>query len=361
MTKKSIITASQLFVTLFVSRMTINITYNSYLTPGGELQDYIMSAGLAFILNFLMIIPVWLLYRHNQGLNIMDYGEDLFGKFGKIIAVFYGLYVLWICIYNFAYYNNFVSNVMAPKISIVIVSLAVVITSCYGAIKGIEGLVRVSSLIFILIAASIIFIVCASATQVKEYNFKPFFYDGYDDFAGGLRFMLMNSSSIAIMAILLPFAKGNVRRSVLLWNIGVYVVLAALLTVIVGALGDFVKTQTFPVYVLSSMAQMGILKRMDSIYIAIWTSGLFVKLSLYLYCFSLCVQRLFGGKSGKFAIITGGVAAGITAIFMSGNEQLSSLTGAANWMLTATLAVTMVIPLIIWIIAKLRFKGEARK
>lgn len=350
MTKKSVITSSQLFVTLFVSRMIVNITYNTYLGVSGEMQDYILSAIASFLLTFLLIIPVYLLYKRNISLNIVDYSEKLFGGFSKIIVVFYSLYFLAACAYNFSFYNNFVSNVMAPKISIISVSIAIVITACYGAIKGIEGLVRVSGIIFMLIVAGIIFLICATIPQVENYNFMPFLYNGTQDFISGVKSMLMHSSCIVVMAFLLPLVKGNVKRSIVLWNAGIYSVLISLVIVMVGSLGDFIKTQTFPIYVISSIAQLGIFKRLDSIYIAIWTSGLFVKLSLYLYCFSLCIKRLFGDASGKIAIILGAILTAIVAVWVAMNEKISFFSKRLDYMLAGTLIAAVVIPFIVLLI-----------
>lgn len=358
-TKKSIITSAQLFVSLFVSRMIVNITYNVYLTPNGEIQDYILSESASFLLTFIFVIPVYLLYKKDKTLNILDRSENIFGGAGKIITVFYVLYFIGSCIYNFSFYNNFVSNVMAPKISIVMVNIAIVITVCYGAIKGIEGLVRVSGIIFVLTIAGIIFLICATIPQVEEYNFVPFLYNGTEDFIIGLKLMTMHSSCIVIMAFLLPLVKGNVRRSIILWNVGVYVVIVSLMVVMVGSLGDFIKTQTFPIYVLSSMAQMGIIKRMNSIYIAIWTSGLFVKLSLYLYCFSICIKRIFGEKSGKISIIIGGALSSVLSIIVVENESLSFFSNRLNYMLGITIVAAVLIPVIILLTDILKVKrGE---
>ena len=100
-----------------------------------------------------------------------------------------------------------------------------------------------------------------------------------------------------------PLTKGNIRKGFFAWVFSTHITLIILILVIVGVLGDFVKTQIFPIYAAASVAEMGIIKRVDALFFAVWTTCLFVKISLGLHLFSLCVKKILGEKAARISIL----------------------------------------------------------
>ncbi len=78
---------------------------------------------------------------------------------------------------SIARYNVYIKATMLPRASVLILSLAVVGTACYGAFLGIEALARAAGLFFIGILASLIFIFCALVPEVSLLHFSaPGYY-----------------------------------------------------------------------------------------------------------------------------------------------------------------------------------------
>ena len=360
MTKKPLISVSQLFCMLFISRMVVNLTYNPLLSGGDSMWDHIVSAGISFVLIFVLFIPIYWLYSRRPGLNLIDDAYFLLGRFGAVVGVVYGLYYLLVCCYTLSLYDLFVSNVMNPRTSLLLLSIAVALSACYGAFKGIEALARTSGIIFFLILASMVFLICALVSEVNPINFTPVFYDGPEQSVKGVLLMLGRSSCLPALAVLMPLAKGNLKKGFITWNTCVYASIALVITVVVGALGDYLKTQMVPIYAAANVAQLGVFQRMDALYIGIWTMGLFVKISLFLYLFSLSIKRLVGEKAARVSILLG--AAVVVAVSLTAVEvrAVSRFLYNLYFIFGCTMVVTLVIPILLLSLDFIR-GGKERK
>lgn len=360
MTNTKVITIPQLFCMLFISRMVVNITYNPLMSQSNTMWDHVVSAAVTFLLTFLLFLPLYFLHKRRPELNIVDYAYFRMGRLACVIAVVYLLYFLIVSCYTLSLFDLFVGNVMSPQTSLFALSLAVLVTACYGAFKGLEALSRTSGIILIGVLASIVFLVCALIPQTDPSNYTPLFYDGMEKTVNGVLLMISRTSGIAVLAMLLPFARGNVKKGFIVWNTAVFAVIVIMITLIVGALGEYLETQIFPIYAATSIAEIGMLKRLDALYLGVWTTGLFVKLALLLYLMSLCVQRVLGRKAGRISIL---VCAGIVLILSlltTESRAFAYVVYDMRLLLYGTLVVSVLIPLIFLIVDLVKGKGEPR-
>ena len=129
MRRNAVITVPQLFGMLFISRMVVNITYNPYMSSNGDLTDHLLSAVISYFLTFLLLIPVYLLYRKRKDMTVADYSYFLFGNYAVGIILLYAAYYLLVSCSTLSLFNTFVSNVMDPKVPIWGLSIAVMVTA----------------------------------------------------------------------------------------------------------------------------------------------------------------------------------------------------------------------------------------
>lgn len=359
MSKNSVITVPQLFGMLFISRMIVNITYNPYMASTGDVIDHLLSAGIAYLLTFLLVIPVYLLYRRRPGMNLADNAYFLVGKPVAIaVVVVYALYFLLVSCYTLSLFDSFVTNVMSPKIPILMLSIAIVITACYGAFKGIEALARSSGIILIGVCIALIFLLCALFPEIEPENIPPFLYDGPQSMINGTFFMISRTSCIPVMAMLLPLVKGNVKKGIFMWNTATYLVIAAMIFTIVGCLGDYLKTQVFPVYAATSIAEIGMFKRLDALFLGIWTTGLFVKMALFIYLISACATRIWGKKAGKITILSAGAVIVAASVLLVESRDFSRVVYDWRFLIPCTLLVSLVIPIVLLIVDSIKKRKE---
>jgi len=303
MIKKTVITAPQLFNMLFISRSLVNLTYNPVIYISGEnIFDYIISSLISFLLNFILILPVYFLYKLDKNSDIIEKFTFIFKKTGIIFAFIYIIYFLLVNCYSLSSFNIFMTNAMNPDISAWLVSISVVLAACYGANKGIEGLARTCGVVLVMIIISLVFLICALLPEVDEINYTNFFQDGFLQSSKGILMNISQNFCIPALGILLPMAKGNIKKNIFFWNFYIHVIWINVIFLLVGSLGDYLKTQIFPVYTAVSISKIGALKRLDAIYLGLWTMALFCKISLFLFLISQIFNKLFGEKAKKISL-----------------------------------------------------------
>ena len=357
MKKRFIISVSQMFAMLFISRMVVETMYSAVMSRGNYLWDHILSAGASFILIFLLIIPIYYLFNIDNSMDILDNSYQLIGKSAHAISLIYALYFLFTCIHTLALFKIFLSNVINPPISTEILLTTMIIAACYGAYKGVEGIARAAGIILFFIIVAIIFIGISLASDIDKINFNPFLYEGNESFWGGIMFMISRSSCIPAMALLLPMAKGNIKKGFFIWNLGVYLLISAAIFLMVGSMGDFLKTQLFPVYTAASIAKVGTLEHLDALYLGIWAMGIFIKLSLFLMLSGECAKKIVGEKVGRLSVLVFGSLIMLLGIFLNKNAISSGIFSSIS-LLSAMIITGVLIPATCILIRKIKMKGE---
>lgn len=355
MEKRLVISVSQMFSMLFISRLVVETTYSVIMTEGNNLFDHILSAGIAFFVVILLILPVYFLFKIDTSMDVLDNSYELLGKAGSLVSGIYALYFLFTCVHTLALFKIFLSNVINPPVSTEVLLTTMVIAASYGAYKGVEGLARTSGIILFFMIISMLFIGLSLAKQTDCLNFSPFLYQGTKSFEGGIMFMVSRSSCIPAMAILFPMAKGNLKKGIFVWNLSIYALISVVILLMVGSMGDFLQTQLFPVYTAASIAKIGSLEHLDALYLGIWTMGIFIKLSLFFMLSGECVKKVAGEKLGKFFVLIFGFIMIFFGIFLNKNAISSGIFSSPS-LLISMLFVGAFIPLALIILKRLKIK-----
>lgn len=351
------VSIGQLFIMLYISRMVVNVTYSSYTSDVHSLHYGIVASLFAFLLTLIMLLPTYIMFKTNEGRTITDNGYLLFKKFGAVISIIYGLYFLWVLINTLSQFNVMVTNVLSPTASVFVLSVAVVTASMYGAYKGIEALGRASTIIFVMIITALIILFFALLPKVDFLNIEPVSFKNTADISEVTMNMLAKNSCIPAMAILLPFAKGKTGKKVVWWVVAVYVSTAIIILLITAVLGDYLETQVFPVYTVTAVASVGVVERLDGLFLGVWTAGMFIKVSLFIYLLSACVKRIFGETISRWSILICGVIVLLVSMGISATKGMFNLVFSNSIFLCFTLLTAIVIPLFIAIMNKIKKVG----
>lgn len=358
MEKRPAITVSQLFSVLFISRMVVSMTYGNILIGDSELWDHIISAVISMFLTWIILIPTYKLFAMDKKMNVFDNLRDICGKFGFIIIGVYILYFLLVGLHTVSVFEKFIFNAINPPISIPFLTVLLLFSSCYGAYKGLEAICRASGLIFLFTVFAMIFFLISLISSIEPINYKPLMYEGYESVCEGIALLISQSMCIPAMAVLLPLSKGDHKKGIIIWNIGVYFVFAALIFLVVGTMGDFSVTQLFPVYAAAGIGKFGSFKHLDSIYLGVWISGIFIKLSLFLLLAGEGVKKIWGEKIRKRSILIFGFLISVTSFFSDKLELLSS-GYITNYFIVFLIIISVLVPIVLIVLkARKKRKGE---
>lgn len=360
--KRSIITAGQLFSLLFVARAVIMITINTVLAGGGRMVDNLVSCAASLVLSFVFIVPIWLLQRRDRSKNVLEHAYSISKILGVIAAVFYSIYFILVDSYYLSFFEIFFSNVIDETLPLWIVAAGVMILAAYAGLKGLQAIARTAVFGMVLICAGVLFIVASLAPKMDSMNYEPLFFNGAQQSITGVFLFLGRSTGFASMALVLPQVRGKIRRGFSIWNVGVYLLMALVLIVMVGALGNYMNNQLFPVYTASQVASAGVLENLDAIFTGVWVSGLFIKVSFDLYLIFRCVAQAVHKTAGKYAVIAAAAFIGVFSILISDSHRLQTVFYGPYLLFPATALAGFLIPLLILLvqgIQKRRKKHES--
>ncbi|HHZ06169.1 MAG TPA: GerAB/ArcD/ProY family transporter [Clostridiales bacterium] len=359
--KKTIsVSVSQLFIMLFLSRIIAYVTFSTYIADVSQMWGNMASLPLSLIITLLMTVPVYMLYKQDKKRTITDNGYEVLGRLGFVVAVVYGLYFLWVLVYTLTLFNLFVTNLLNPTISAFVLSLAVVIAAVYGAYKGIEAISRASTIVLVIVLVAVIFMVCTLLPRVDSLNYTPVFLRSGGDIWQSTLFMIGRNSAIPAMGMLLPFVNGRVKKGICLWAFFSYLCIGLLILLIVGVLGDYISTQVFPMYTVTSIAGVGVLERLDGVFLGVWTAGMFIKISLFIYLLSMCVKRIFGDLASRVSILLcGALVLGVSTLTSVQDSWLGILFNS-NVTVWLTLITGVLLPLLLLCIRLIKKKVGAR-
>ncbi len=357
MEKRPCITAAQMFSMLFISRMVVSVMYGALLVDNSELWDHIVSVGICFVLTWGMLVPIYYLFSMNKKMNVLDEAFELFGKIAYVISALYGIYFLSVSFHTVVMFGEFISNAVNPPIFVPLLSVLLLMSACYGAYKGLEALARASGIILIAMILAIIFVGISLSHGIESVNYKPIMYSGAGSVISGVKFMISQSTCLPALAILLPSSKGNRKLGAVLWNTGVYVVFGAIIFLIVGTMGDFVKVQLFPVYSAAGIGKFGSFKHLDFVYLGVWICAMFLKQSLFIFLASQCVKKIWGEGVRKKSILFFGLLLSISAFFVDKLQILKQMF-ITDFLFVFLIVIVLIIPTILAISKKIKNSKE---
>lgn len=354
------ISVTQMVVLLLLNRIVINLAYSDVFADISKMWYGFYSTIGAFFITIVMLIPVYLLHKDDKNLNVVDNSYLLFGKAGMIIAFIYIFYFIWELVYNLALFDVFVSDIMSPNISGVTLSVIITLASIYGAWKGIEALSRTSTVIMFFLLIAVFFFSFSLLPNVDNYNFLPLTKDEMPTVWQEITAMVARNACIPCMALLLPLVRGNVKKGMVFWALFTYGSLAVLIMVTVGVLGPYISTQVFPVYVLASVGQLGVFERLDGLFLGAWAAGIFIKMSLFIYLVGVCMKRAFGDFVSRVSILACGAFVFIFGTLVPLFVSYENIIFNETILLCLTLTTAVIIPLLLLIVRKIKFKKQKR-
>lgn len=356
---KGTIGAGQLFLTLFVARIVILLSLNTALTGGEKLQELLPSCLGAYLLSFLLILPVWLMRRGNPKDDPLRAARRLFGRAGLVLAPVYAVYFLCFGGFCLSLLLLFMANVMEPLAPLPVLAAVLSLTASYAAFQGIETIGRTAAIVTGLAAGGLALIVALLSAKIDPLNFLPFFEHGGRQAAQGGLLLLARSDGLTALAFLGARARGRLTRGFVVWNTAVYTLTAAILAASAGAMGGYLDSQLFPVYAAAASADAGVVQGMDAVLIGVWIFSLLVKLSTDLYLFRLCAESV-RPAAGKGAAIAGAVFTAGLAIAVCSFRSLQRLFYGVEFFLVFTLVCACAIPLLLAAARAMGRRGKKR-
>lgn len=301
MSKEGQIAGRQLLSILFMMRAHIGIAFLPIVTMGGAMQDAWAAGIVTTVGSVLIALFIGGLGSRFPEQTVVEYGQDLLGSLlGKAISLVYLWVFLFIAAVDVRVYGEVLITGFIPETPLVFAISLMVIASSYAAYKGIEVIARSADLILPIFALMILTTILVAVPSVNWGRLQP-------TLARGIKPILKGSitpTSIALQAMTLSVVFPRVNKPERATASAVWAMALASLFLVpssiiaIGVLGpDLASRSVFPFFSLARAIRLTeFLERLEALVVLPWGFGLFIAVSVYLYCGAKGLSQVFNLK-----------------------------------------------------------------
>jgi len=355
------ISARQLILLIFISRITITLTYLPGLNSPPANQDLWLSDLVALIIQLIFAIPVYLLYKRFPNQSIIQYSQALFGKAGKLLGLLLVWFFIHVGLLTLSQFNTYINSVIMPETPKLFFTISLTLTCAYAVSKGIKVLGRLSEIIAVLLMVSIVSLVLLLLKDMDFNEFLPILEKGPFPVIGGGFTIATRTIEVLGLAMLLPKLSDTKKlKSVFIIGYSLIILFFIIMTMapilVFGV--ENAKAQVFPFFTTIRIISVAdFIERIDSIHFAVWVLGAFVKVSFYYYLAVLGLSQVFQLQSYKPLIIPAAALIVPLCILISPNiVELMEFTSYKIFTWYSFFFI-FVIPVILIVTALIRKKG----
>ncbi|MDE7389559.1 MAG: spore germination protein, partial [Lachnospiraceae bacterium] len=346
MEKVKSISHLQLFSMMFVSTVFFSMMYSVYIMGNMSLLTYALSAVAAGVCMFLVTLPlVGFRKKFDEG-NIVKSVQVTKPALSPIFAYLYGHCFIYSSVISLAVFALLISNFINSDISF-IVFLAVTVVCCYYAgSRGIVSIARSGSLFLLLTVVSLLFIGTSLSYKINILNYSEIYLTSARDIVSNTMLLIGQAFCVPAVFLFSHQTRGSLGKSIRLWAVLSYVAVAVIGFVSYGVLGEYLHLTPFPFYTAAQLTEIGAFQRLDALFLAVVTIGLFINVSLSMYALRETVQSSMRAEKAKFINPLSAVSVGVLAWLTVKFDWLRSYLLDARVMLIVFLTVAVVLPVV---------------
>lgn len=318
-------------------------------------------APVAAVIPLIIIIfIVNSFYKQGKIKSLADVYTDILGNLaGKIVVVFYHLWILFLdALYVRYYAERLLSTTMSKTSNIFLISIMLILVF-YATRKGLKTIAIANDVFFNIFLVIFSFVFITAIPMIKYNNVMSVSY---------LDIWPVMKSSTTIFGVwgyyLFFFFLGNkikdtqnlVKTS--LQGIGIKFVLTILgLIMTIGSFGSLmISHNPIPFFaVVRNISLFGVIERIESIIISVWVITDFILIAFFTYTAAVIMKTLFNLSSEKSVLTPIILFAGTGGVFMFKN-RLELANFSDKFALPANILLTIIVPIIVFAIGKLRKK-----
>lgn len=270
---------------------------------------------VSIIISTLLFIPITYMLTYLQyvyeGKTIYEYSQILVGKF--ITYVFMFIYIIYFFLYFTFLIRIFcetISLTILSKTPVIYLSILFYIVVGYAMLKGLNAIGRLCEMYGFLSIIFFIFFSYILFTQGKLVNITPIFVpDDIFTYFKGITKMFLPLLGMEILTII-PISKNNNKNifkytTLMVAFIGIfYVYIVESVLSVVGVESIIhTKASIFVVTKGVNVFYLEFLRRLDGIYIFVWTLNIVCALSLWGYGATILISKTFKNIRYNFIVI----------------------------------------------------------
>ncbi|HVJ48431.1 endospore germination permease [Desulfitobacterium sp.] len=355
------ITYKQLILLIFLSRIIVTINYLPALNEPPLNQDVWLSELLFFPLQLLLALPVYILWKRFPNQTIIQYSQIIAGKLGKLAGVLIIWYFLHSTAISLAQFSLFLTSAVMSETPILFFALTLVLVCAYATRKGLEVISRLSELFAPLIIITFISVTFLLAKDMNLKTLTPILEKGVLPVFNGSLIYSARSVEVLGLAMLLPYLNNRQKvKRVFILSFGLISLFFVLITIPVLTVFGVTEARrlTFPDYSVIQLVNVGdFLERIESVHMAIWILGTFIKVTFLYYLTVLGLSQLLNLKDYRPLILpTGTILIPLSLLIAPSLVELEAFTSYKIFVWYSFFFI-LLIPSLLVLTAIIRKKG----
>ncbi|MFC0214952.1 endospore germination permease [Paenibacillus chartarius] len=250
-------------------------------------RDMWLSPLWGSLIGMLSVYIACRLNRLYPSETAIQYYERILGKFaGKLLGLVFLMFLLHITGIIIRQYGEFVVSTFLTETPIVVIIVSMMIVCAYAVRCGLETIARSAQIIVPVVGLLFIVIVAMLIPDMKVTKLLPMLENGLWPSLKGALFPAAWFSEFTLVSFLLPHISD--RQHAWKWGLA-SVVSVSFIFILTAAsslmlFGGITSALPYPVLLLARYISLAdFLSHVESIVMAIWVAGLFIKITFFYY------------------------------------------------------------------------------
>lgn len=356
------ISIRQLILLFITSRIVLNLTYFPASKSPPLNQDLWLSQLLSIPITILLAVPLMVLAARYPQQTLIQYSRTIAGKYaGNVVAVLYLWFFLHIGAITLRQFSGFMVTTQMPHTPMIIFTIGIIIVSAYAARNGIEVICRSNEVIFPILIFSFLFFVALIAKDLDLHMLTPVLEEGIIPVLDGGFSTAARYVELVWVAMIFPFIKDpskatrGINFAILISGLQ-FVISAILVTTQYGY--PLIEKFSFPILeVVRAITVADFIERVESLVTIIWVLGMFVRIAIIHYAFSLGSAQLLNLNNYRPLVLpTGTIMAAMSLFIFTNVQELLNFLKPSIFTPYA-LVFILIIPLMLLIIDSVKTKA----
>ncbi|TVY07810.1 GerAB/ArcD/ProY family transporter [Paenibacillus cremeus] len=250
-------------------------------------QDLWLSPLLAGLPGVLALIVAYQLHKQFPGKTPIQYFQDILGTYlGKMIGLVYLFIYIQICGMTLRQYADFIAGTVLPLTPTLITVSSLVFVCALAVYGGVELIARSAQALIPIATITIVFMIVVMIPDMDFKQIRPILGDGFHPLLLGAWGPAGWFSEVMLFSFIFPF----VTESRGVWKWSCISLIAVVLTTMIVNLACYLVLTTvlegtsYPLLIaIRNVSLSDFFEHVESLLMAIWVIGLFVKLAVIYY------------------------------------------------------------------------------
>ena len=354
MEESSKISASQLFLLLFLSRAFSLAAYSPAVQGDGE-RITLFTTLLSGLLQYLLLTAGLFLCKRRAGFSPLLVPES---SLYRLQSGLYWLCAMAVCVYTAVNFIAFATDAVYDRRYGWVVAATFLAAGALAVSQGLEGLARGGGILAALLGLGCAVIALGLWEQYDWLNLTFRFFGPEDTLAGVWQGFAMNGELFALLLLLPYLRKAPGPLACAGWVGGITLASLAVQLMTMLTLGSYGARKTFPVFTAVTSAGFRTFQRLDPVFLVIWVALGLVKLAVFLGLASSLAPKVFLRPwSAAWAWANGGIGLALALLLWNGPGKWRQ----GFYLVLSAGVLTLLGVLLLPLAGKLWEKGEKRK